>query len=160
MKLLPAALVSVILAGVSPALASAQDDLVALLKQHMTEHGKQTLEHEGGLVGTGDVSISGLKDDLRGACRVTDACFRLRDLPDDDARTGMSLLAMDRARHLLDGRIGGMERDKDREAKDRDLQRMHERQGELQDAIKGMEDDVRRILDEIGNSQQLDNRKL
>lgn len=161
MRALPAALVLALLAGTASALADADGDLIAMLKQRLTEHGKQTLKHEAGLVGIGDVSISGLKDDLRGACRVADACFRLRDIADEDARTGMSLLVMDGAAHLLDRRIGGFERDKDRDAaKDRDLQRMHERHDELQQTIKGMDDEVRRILDEIRNGHQLDNRKL
>lgn len=148
------------------ALADVKDDaLSALLKQALTEHGKSIVHRESELLSAGDLSLSGLKGDLRQDCPHVHDCLRLHGLTDDSARTEMSRLIMGEAADHVHAKIISIKQDVQREidnnarGKDKDfdakksmeaeleLHRMRNIEDEVHDALRKVRNDDRKIME-------------
>lgn len=129
-----------------PARADDAERIADALSAHLTHHGEDVVLHQAGLVESGDVPFSRLKDDLRAACGAAEECLRGHGLSAEDTMLAMSLLVARRAEEDLDARIKVM-------------QARNERVRQLTEELKakpGERERISREIDRLNHESQIE----
>lgn len=112
------------------------------LTRHLTQHGKQVVNNDARLVGIGDVSFSGLKDDLREACNAPHACLHAHGVSVEETLLAMYLLVARRSEQELDVRIKSLQ------SRNEQIRRLSDELKEKHD--RGDHREIDRLKKEIG----------
>jgi len=106
-------IVALLALAAAPAFADVNGDRLAeKLGRHLTAHGTKVVAKEAKLLDVGDVSPSGLKDELRDACPRAHSCLDAAHVGAEDSQVGMYYLVLNKAEHELEREINSLKRRK------------------------------------------------
>lgn len=106
-------IVALLALAATPVFADVNGDRLAeKLGRHLTQHGAKVVAREAKLLNVGDVSPSGLKDELRDACPRAQSCLDAAHVGAQDAQVGMYYLVLNKAEHELERGINALKRRK------------------------------------------------